>query len=63
MQMFVEKEDREWLLSTSASDELNTHVITDDKEVSARKYLLYFFRLPSNMLIYKILTQEERAQM
>lgn len=39
MQNFVQKEDREWLFSMSARDELNTCVITDDKEVSARKYL------------------------
>lgn len=48
MQKFVEKEDREWLFSVSARDELNTHIITGDREVLARKYLLQLF---SNLLM------------
>lgn len=51
MQKFVQKEDRELLSSMSARDELNTYVITGDKEVLARKYLLQLFRLPSNLLM------------
>lgn len=38
MQMFVEKKDKD--CCPCHRDELNTHVITDYKEVSARKCLL-----------------------